>query len=232
MIRHLIFDLDRTLWDFEKASKETFREIHEKFIPPQENVPFDDFFDIYRKNNEYLWEQYRNHLIAKEILRTKRFENTLEFFSLQFKVSATAIADYYIDTISTKAYLFSGTKETLEELKKRYTLSIMTNGFKEVQYPKLERSGIRDLFSFVFISEEIGYNKPHQQIFSHALKELGCKPEEATMIGDDFEVDIMGAINAGMPAIWFKPEVLPNGEEEVHHSVKIIHSIPQLLKIL
>lgn len=231
-VKHLIFDLDRTLWDFERASRETFSEIHELFILPVAQVPFEDFFSVYRKINEHLWELYRNKQIAKEILRTKRFNLTLEHFGLEFKVNTVQIADYYINNISQKAYLFEGSKETLEKLVSRYTLSIMTNGFKEVQYPKLERSGIQHLFSHIFISEEIGINKPNPGIFQFALKELSCTPSQAAMIGDDFEVDIAGAVAVGMKAIWFNPEGEKNGCKSDLHEVKTIYTIPDLLAIL
>lgn len=230
--KHLIFDLDRTLWDFERASRETFAEIYELYILPLAKVPFDDFFSVYRQINEFLWEQYRNKQIAKEVLRTKRFGMTLDHFGLEFKANAVQIADYYIANISHKAYLFEGSAETLKVLASKYTLSVMTNGFKEVQYPKLERSGISHLFSHVFVSEEIGINKPNPGIFHFALKELSGTPEESIMIGDDFEVDIAGAVNCGMNAIWFKPDGKKDKDYCVLPGVKVINSIPELLTIL
>ncbi len=204
--RHIYFDLDRTLWDFESNAEETFQEIFEKYELDRIFPDFDTFHESYKKHNQRLWKAYRDGKLKKQILRNKRFELTLEEYGNTDTVLAEKIGDDYITISPTKTRLFPGAKETLEYLNQKYNLYIITNGFNEVQFTKIQNCGIRDFFSAVFTSEDAGAQKPHKKIFQHALKNVNAKKSESIMIGDDLESDIQGALNFGMDQIFFNPQ--------------------------
>lgn len=202
---HIIFDLDRTLFDFERSAKEALQDLHAMYLTPHTKKSFEEFHSLYKVINNGLWDEYRRGIIPKEVLRIKRFAMSLEELNIHKPNIAAQMADMYVRITAEKAYLFPYTLEILEYLKPKYELAIMTNGFKEVQYPKLDRGGIRDYFKYIFISEEIGYNKPDIRIFEHAIKDMNTKSKNCLMVGDDFAVDIVGAAKAGMDQIYFNP---------------------------
>ncbi len=202
---HIFFDLDRTLWDFETNSKQTLKEIFYNLSLDKEISCFDDFFKIYKINNEKLWDKYRKGKLKKEILRYKRFNDVLNYFGINNPLLAKTIGDDYVFNGPLKKALFPGTKKTLEYLKNNYNLYIITNGFKEVQKIKMKTSGIDKYFEHVFISEDIGWQKPDIKVFNYAMKYSGAKPEKSLMIGDDLQTDIEGAKNAGIDTVFFNP---------------------------
>lgn len=196
---HIFFDLDRTLWDFDRNSNETFMDIHNKYNLHDKGVTdFDDFMNRYHKINFELWEDYRKGIIAKEVLNVQRFSLTLDTYGIDDNGLSADIAKDYIEISPTKRHLFPGTHEILKYLSDKYTLHIITNGFEEVQHRKLESSGLRMFFKEVITSEDAGYKKPDVNIFRYALAVTGATAGESLMIGDDVEVDIIGAQNAGI----------------------------------
>ncbi|PLW93139.1 MAG: noncanonical pyrimidine nucleotidase, YjjG family [Marinilabiliales bacterium] len=217
---HIIFDLDRTLFDFERGAKEALKDLHSIYVAPHSEKSFEEFHTLYKVINNGLWDEYRRGLIQKEILRSKRFAMTLEELNIHKPDIAVQMGDMYVRITAEKAYLFPYTLEILEYLKSKYELAIMTNGFKEVQYPKLDRSGIRDYFKYIFISEEIGVNKPDIKIFNHAVETMNTSAEYCLMVGDDFAVDIEGAANAGIDQIYFNP-ALEEGKHELAPTFRI-----------
>lgn len=228
---HLIFDLDRTLWDFDKAAHETLSDLFALYVQAHTHYSFQHFYDRYREINSNLWDQYRRHEIPKEALRVKRFSLTLEEMGLDRPWIANQLADMYVQVIAEKSYLFPHALETLEYLlTKGYTMAVMTNGFKEVQYHKIERCSLEKYFPHLFISEEIGFNKPDIRIFSHALKKMNVSPDQALMIGDDYEVDIVGAAAAGIDQVFFNPHT--EAAEISKEATYKISSLKELTKIL
>lgn len=207
--KYVIFDLDRTLWDFDRVSKEVLEELFLEMIKPHSSCSFDFFHNKYSIINSGLWEKYRENQIEKEFLRVKRFSITLEEIGLDRPWIANEMAEQYIIRTANKSYLFPGALDILKYLKgKEYIMAVMTNGFKEVQYPKIERSGLYPYFKYFFISEEVGYNKPDIRIFNFALKEMNASAEQVVFVGDDYEVDIEGAASAGIDQIFFNPQIL------------------------
>jgi putative hydrolase of the HAD superfamily len=205
--KHLFFDLDKTLWDLKTNSFDTLKDIYKKHMQPVINGNnFDLFLKIYDIHNNKLWDSYRKGQIKKEELRIDRFNLTLSEFGIQDEELADKMADDYLNISPLKTKLFPFTKETLEFLFTRYKLHIITNGFKEVQYPKLKHTGLIKYFTEIFISEEIGYFKPDKSIFTYSLKKTGAIATESLMIGDDPEVDIIGAKSVGMDQVLFDPE--------------------------
>ncbi len=226
--KHIFFDLDRTLWDFETNSIQTLNEIFYNLSLDKKIGDFNNFLKIYKPNNEKLWNQYRNGKLKKEILRYKRFEDVLVYFGINDVALAKKIGDDYVYNGPLKKKLFPDTIEILEYLKKKYPLYIITNGFKEVQEVKMKTSDIDKYFQHVFISEDIGWQKPNIEIFNYVLKYVNAKPKDSLIIGDDLKVDILGAKNAGIDGVYFNPKKLDHNEKPAYE----INCLIYLQKIL
>ncbi|MGC9331886.1 MAG: YjjG family noncanonical pyrimidine nucleotidase, partial [Bacteroidales bacterium] len=195
-----------TLWDFEKNCREILMEMYHKFQLFEAFQGFDEFFTHYLEYNSALWHLYRENAIDKDELTWKRFLLTLKEGGLDDEHLAQTLSDEYLILSPTKTKLFPHVKFGLIYLKKQYTLHLITNGFKEVQYEKLKNSGLKKFFTYVFISEELGVQKPEAAYFEKAMKLSNATTNNAVVIGDDFLVDIMGAANAGIDQIWFNPQ--------------------------
>ena len=162
-ITDVFFDLDHTLWDFEKNSALTFEKI---FNEIELMVSLEDFLKYYNPINQAYWKLYREDKITQETLRFNRLAKTFE--KMNYTISdeiINEISEKYIDYLSTFPHLFDGAIDLLEMLSERFRLHIITNGFEQVQHFKIKNSGIQSYFEHVFTAEKIGYKKPHPQIF-------------------------------------------------------------------
>lgn len=201
--RHIFFDLDHTLWDFDSNARETLYQLHCDLRLAERGVhDFDLFLQHYLIHNEMLWERYRKGQIRQEELRLKRMVLTL----LEFKIADEALCremnDLFLQLLPTRTLLFPDAKEVLQYLTdKGYHLHLITNGFEEVQHNKLRSSGLHTYFQEVVTSECSNSLKPEPEIFAFALAKTGAAVSESVMIGDSLEVDIAGALNVGMDAI-------------------------------
>jgi len=199
---HIFFDLDNTLWDFEKNSEKAMFETFHQF-KLADSLDFKLFFEIYSKHNHALWAGYRSNTVNKHELTRLRFQNT--FLELEIQdIDAVEMNNLYLNEMPKQKELNEGTIEILNYLKKkRYLLNIITNGFKEVQYKKIESSGLKPFFDKIFISEEVKAQKPKHEIFEYAIKSTNAKKKCSIMIGDDWNVDVMGAVNFGIDAVHY-----------------------------
>jgi putative hydrolase of the HAD superfamily len=198
-IKHVFFDLDHTLWDFEKNSELTFDKI---FKDNAIAVNMDDFLAIYKPLNLKYWKLYRNEKVSKEELRYSRLKNS--FDAVNYEISDQLIdklAEEYIENLANFNHLFDGTFELLDYLKDKYRLHIITNGFEEIQSKKMINSKIYHYFDQVITSESVGVKKPNSRVFEYALEVANAKKENSVMIGDSLEADIRGALSAGLQAI-------------------------------
>lgn len=217
----LFFDLDHTLWDFDKNSALTFSKI---FQNHNIGINLQEFLTAYIPINLKYWKLYREEKIDKAGLRFARLNDA--FMALSYPVTKDLIntlSEDYITYLSTFNHLFEGTIEILEYLNANYNLHIITNGFKEVQHGKLNKSGISSYFLTVTNSEIVGVKKPNRKIFDHALSIAQTDVENSLMIGDNLEADILGAKNIGMDAICFnyhKVDV-PDGILEIQHLLEL-----------
>ncbi len=201
--KHLFFDLDRTLWNFEANSEEVLEDMFNKFdITTLACIDSQEFIDNYREINHGLWAKYRVGEITKEFLSTERFHATLRLFNVDDFELAKKMGEFYVKESPYKKQLFPGTIELLEKLSNKYKLHIITNGFSEVQYIKLEQSKLSKYFTEIIISEETDWKKPSPEIFHYAMQKAGAIVEESIMIGDDLKADIKGASEVGMDQIW------------------------------
>ncbi len=223
LYKHLFFDLDKTLWDLKTNSFETLKDIYSKHLQPILNGNnFDVFQKIYEYNNNVLWDGYRKGLVKKDALRTERFALTLKEFGIKNEELVESMAVDYIRLSPLKKNLFPYTQEILEYLHLKYKIHIITNGFKEVQYLKLNHTGIIKYFTEVILSEETGFMKPDKNIFLYSLNKAGANANESLMIGDDFEVDIKGAESVGMDQVLFNPEKTINNETATYKITSLI----------
>ncbi|HLV43283.1 MAG TPA: YjjG family noncanonical pyrimidine nucleotidase, partial [Brumimicrobium sp.] len=199
IIKDVFFDLDRTLWDFDKNSESALRIIYEELKLDNYAASFEHFLAIYRDVNARFWKSYGEGKIDKLQLRNGRFTDTLKEFEILDDQMGLTMGNRYLELSPYQTHLFPSTKEVLTELKEsNYRLHIITNGFKEVQFTKLENSGIRHFFDDVLCSEEVGQSKPHPLVFQNALNRTNAKANQSIMIGDDFRADVIGAENAGI----------------------------------
>jgi len=202
--KHLFFDLDHTLWDFDANSKHTLREIYLKLGLAERGVyDFDLFHSNYTAHNEKLWERYRNGYIKVDELRLKRMWHAL----LDFKIGDIALAEtmstQFLDMLPTRTQVFPHTFETLDYLtNKGYLLHLITNGFEKTQLSKLKYSGLQKYFIEVITSEGSNSLKPQKEIFEYAMNKVSCCAAECIMMGDSLEVDIQGAMNAGIDQVF------------------------------
>lgn len=227
--KHIYFDLDRTLWDFDANSKDTFREIYKKYELNNYYKDFEQFFEIYNRHNDYLWGLYREGKIVKKVLSKLRFEVTLKEVGVDDERLAEKIGHDYITESPHKKKLFPGAHDVLNYLKEKYHLYIITNGFIEVQYVKLRNSELDQYFEKVFISEEIGYKKPHPEIFRFAITSVNAKKSESIMIGDDFEVDVLGAKDFGIDQVFFNPHNEKHSSNGITHEIKSLSELKGIL---
>lgn len=223
-IKHVFFDLDHTLWDFEKNASLAFERILNEL---NWDIPIQQFMDIYNPINVAYWKLFEKNEITHEELRFNRISDTLKKIEINFTSNDIhLISKLFIDYLTDNNYLIEGTLEVLEYLKPKYKLHIITNGFARVQEIKLERSQINSYFSTITNSEMAGFKKPHPTIFEYALRQAGATPNEVIMIGDSWGADVVGAQSVGIIPIYFEPNLKP--------LLPIVHvkKLNQLLTIL
>lgn len=205
--QHLFFDLDHTLWDFKSNSRQTIHEIYHEFNLMGNGIStVESFVEVYEKYNQKMWGDYSSGKMSKETLRIERFRQSLSYLGVKDKKLSRSIADYYVAHGPIKTLLFPNTLSVLNTLNRSYQLHIITNGFEEVQFVKMAKSGLAEYFDHVITSEKAGAKKPHPRIFNYALQCSKAKVSESLMIGDNQLVDIEGARKAGMDTVFFNPE--------------------------
>lgn len=225
----LFFDLDHTLWDFDKNAEETLDELFYKYrfdtLLGLQNSS--TFIKTYTRNNHRLWAMYHHGKIDRISLRKARFENTFIDLGIDPSHFPTDFEKDYLQICPTKPHLFPYTHETLTYLQKRYTLHLITNGFKEASETKVNACGLRKYFKTFVISELVGISKPDSKIFEHAVNHAATQKERSIMIGDNVDADIRGALRYGMDAVYFNPlkEAKPNDIPFQIHCLSELQSI-------
>lgn len=224
-VTDIFFDLDHTLWDFDKNSAFTFQKI---FIEQQINLEIEDFLEVYMPANLKFWKMYREEKITKSELRYQRLKSV--FDTIGYPVSDQVInilSEEYINNLSTFNNLFPNAIEVLDYLQPNYKLHIITNGFQEIQDKKLRNSGIHSYFNHIIDSEMAGVKKPNPIIFNLALNRADAKPHTSLMIGDSLEADILGAKAVGLHTIHFNAH-----REESHNEAPIIYDLQEIKSFL
>ncbi len=237
MVKYLLFDLDRTLWDFDGNAAITFRLMYDKFrLDELCGVSYEEFHRFYFDVNATLWEGYRNGTVTKEQLNIDRFRIPLQHYGMQDCTRlAVQLGDFFVYMGPQQTGLMPGARELLEHLQEwPFALGVVTNGFSEAQWPKMRSSDIHKYFSHFFLSEEVGYMKPDVRFFQEVQRQLGAEAGEIGVVGDDFAVDIVGAQRAAMPQIYYNYRALPlpKGATPPTYEVRHLMEIEELLPLL
>jgi putative hydrolase of the HAD superfamily len=227
--KHLFFDLDHTLWDFDANSRQTLQEIYLEMNLESKGVnDFDTFHKNYLVHNEKLWERYRKGFVKSEELRWKRMWLSLLDFKIGDEQLARAMGVRFLESLPSRRILFPYAIELMEYLSaKKYYLHLITNGFEDIQHSKLRNSGLEKYFIEVITSEGSSSLKPNAAIFDYAFQKTKAFKEESIMIGDDVEADIVGAMNAGIDQVFVN---------HLNKSITVqptytVHSLQELVEI-
>ena len=221
MIKTILFDLDNTLFDFTKAEGIALAKTLVHFgINPEKEI-----LERYSVINLAQWKLLELKKITRAELKIRRYKLLFEEFG--FKCSPEEAAKTYEEFLSMGHYFMDGAEELLENLCKKYNLYVITNGITKVQKGRIKSANLKKYFKDIFISEEIGYDKPSIEYFEHCFEKIeDFKKENAVIIGDSLSSDIQGGVNAGVKTIWFNPK----GEKN-NSSVKPDYEVSDLKEI-
>ncbi|MDF7821916.1 YjjG family noncanonical pyrimidine nucleotidase [Runella sp. MFBS21] len=208
--KHLFFDLDHTLWDFERNSAESLTEIYHDFeLVNHGVVSLGDFVKTFIEINTSLWADFDQGRIAHGYIREHRFRLVFEALKIPQLAFGKDMGEEYLRLLPQKSHLLDGAVALLDYCAERnYQLHIVTNGFDSIQASKMESAGIQHYFQHVITNEKAGAKKPDAQIFMFALNAAKARQEESLMIGDNWEADVMGAMRFGMDAAYYNPKKL------------------------
>lgn len=208
MYKHLFIDLDDTLWDTFNNNKESLKEVYDIYEFNRSYASFEVFFDRWFPYNNHLWDLYRQEKISKQELVTKRFKHMVEPMGITDIDFIQQLNKEFFQRSSSKSRLLPFALDILQYLQDKYTLHILSNGFREVQYKKMDNSGLTSFFDKIILSEDAGANKPSKDIFDYALSITNARREEVLMIGDSWEADIIGAHDSNIHQVWYNPHRL------------------------
>ncbi|RZL32679.1 MAG: noncanonical pyrimidine nucleotidase, YjjG family [Pedobacter sp.] len=227
MIKHIFFDLDHTIWDFDRNAQETLLELYESYKLNELGLSSaENFITTYTVNNHQLWAQYHLGKITKQALREERFKKTFLELGIKPELIPAQFEEDYVAMGPTKTNLFESAEKVLTYLQKKYHLHIISNGFKDAVLTKMRVSNLNPYFKNVVISEDVGVNKPDKAIFEHALNLAQAQKKESIMIGDSLEADVYGAQNFGIKAIFFNPlkaQKPDDVQQQIHHLEELLN---------
>lgn len=219
----IFFDLDHTLWDFDKNSSEALRELYSEFdLETKTGIEAEKFIAHYKTINYTYWEAYRKGEISKEDLRVKRFSHAFGDFGFHDLEMHEKFSDGYVRVSPEKTHLFPNAHETLQYLFEKYPMYIITNGFQEIQHKKLKNCKLDHFFKHVITSEIAGVRKPHADIYKYALGLANSIAPRSIMIGDEPSVDLLGAKNLGIDQVYFDAENRPTDFVPTHRITDLI----------
>ena len=201
---HLFFDLDDTLWDFQANAYEALMDVFNHHNLNRYFTDFDQFHQLYEPRNRELWELYGTGDVTKEFLSVERFSHPLRFVGVHNQSFSKLLNSDFLQLMTTKTQLIPHCEEVLDELRAHnYAMTIVSNGFRDVQYDKLRNSGLIHYFDTIVLSEEVGFMKPDARFFQYALDKSAATTNEVLLIGDNYEADIVGARQFGIDALHF-----------------------------
>lgn len=228
--KHVFFDLDRTLWDFDTNSSRALNEIYESFNLKGEGISdFAEFSVQYQAINEKLWGWYRMGNIKKDELRKRRFTEALAHFGCEDTALGIKLEESYIKISPYQTTLMPNAIDTLEYLNEKYVLHIITNGFEEVQTIKMRQSGLDPFFKHMITSERAKARKPDPVVFNLACNLANTRPSESLMIGDDLTADIGGAQKVFMDQVYFNPHGVKHDRPNITFEIKGLEELKVIL---
>jgi putative hydrolase of the HAD superfamily len=208
--KHIFWDLDHTLWDFETNSVAALQQVYIHFNLADKGVPaFDVFNKNYHLHNDKYWERFRKGFITREVMRWKRMYVTMMDYKIADEILAKEMGEAYLDFLPQQTNIFPYAIEILEHCKaKNIPQHIITNGFENTQIQKMQNSNLYTYFNALITSEKAMSLKPKKEIFEFAFAQTGATAADSVMIGDALDVDVLGAMQIGMDAVWFNPHGL------------------------
>jgi putative hydrolase of the HAD superfamily len=227
--KYVFIDLDDTIWDFHANAKSSLQELYTQKNLGKYFDSFEQYFSLYAKRNLELWDLYGRGEITKDYLSRERFSHPLTQVGIDNSELAFQIVNEYLEMLPSRTALVPYAIELLEYLHPKYPLTIVSNGFIEVQYKKLRSANIEHYFSHVVLSEEANALKPDKRIFEHALSLNNAAARDTIMIGDSYEADIIGAQNAGIDQIWYNPN---SAKDTTKPATYYIYSLESIMNIL
>ena len=223
--RKLLFDADGTLWDFNASARLS---IGNGFKRRGYDYP-DTVYKRYEVINKGLWERYERGEMPRDRVLVERFE--LLFAELGIQEDAAAFENEFRQGLEENPIWMVGAEDLLRRLRPDYEIYIVTNGVGDTQRRRIALTGLDRYVDGIFISDEIGAQKPQGAFFDYVLSHIGpCETQELLLIGDSLSADILGANHAGIPACWFNPERLPLSGSA--HPDYEIHALPDLMTVL
>lgn len=228
--KHLFFDLDHTLWDFEKNSSESLEEIFNSLMLIQYGVSsMDAFIGSFLRINTELWNAFDTGKIHHTYIRENRFKLVFEDLGATCPPNHTEISETYLKTLPDKKHLLEGALDLLNyAFSAGYHMHIITNGFNDIQARKIASSQIGHFFEHIVTFENANAKKPDPRIFAYALEVANALPEESIMIGDNWIADILGAKQFGMDTVYYNPAGLQFNESPTYD----IRRLEELMLIL
>lgn len=226
MIKFVFLDLDDTLLDFHEAEKAALSTALTHFgISPEENI-----LDRYHEINKAQWERLERGELTREQVKTERYR--ILFSELGIDISPAEFTHYYESRLGIGHWFIDGAEELLEALYGKYSLFLASNGAKKVQDSRLDSAGIKKYFDKIFISEQIGSNKPDKEFFDKCFSEIsGFDKSQAVIIGDSLTSDIKGGKNADIKTIWLNRNRCENRTDIIpDFEVSALSQIPDLLE--
>lgn len=215
--KHLFFDWDDTFWDVRSNQEAAQRELFVSSGMVSRFPDFDTYYETFRTINQELWTAYRDGVVSRETLRNQRFVRLLESAGIHDEALAMDMSNEYLRISPTFNVLMPHAKEVLDYLyDKGYSMSLITNGFNEVQFHKVEHSGLKKYFQRITTSEFAGIGKPNAGIFEYAMRKAGVGPSECIMIGDDVYTDIYGSSTVGMPSVYINWSGAAHDQHPLH----------------
>lgn len=228
--KHLLFDLDHTLWDYDTNAKETLADLYSLYqLDKHELFEVSEFIDTFFQVNNELWTAYNHDRIKKGYIRENRFKQIFERLRLPLRHYPLGIDDNYLHSCPQKTHKIPFADEILTYLQPQYELHILTNGFNDVQSVKLERSGLNKYFREVITSESAEAKKPSAKIFEHTMNQIDASIDETLMIGDNLNTDIKGARDFGIDQVYFNPE--NNQDYEATFSINSLLDLKNVLPV-
>lgn len=207
--KHLFFDLDHTLWDFDRNSAESLTELYETFQLADAGITSaEEFSRHFIAVNRKLWADYDKNLIEHTYIRQHRFPLVYQSLGVDASAVKHDLNAEYLRLLPRKPHLLESAREVLNALQGRYTMHVITNGFTEIQAIKMDSAEIAHYFTHVVTSENANAKKPDPLVFQYALQAAGADVSESLMIGDNYEADIMGGKSVGMDTVFYNPEGL------------------------
>lgn len=200
-IRTIFVDLDDTIWDFTANSKVALKTVYERYQLDNQ-CSYDVFIKEYLLINEQLWSLYHHGKIEKDFLKCERFRASFERCGIICESPERFDYDY-LETIVTLKKVVAGAPKLLQHLKKRGSVNVLSNGFANLQFRKLQSAGLDRYIDLMVLSDDIGVTKPDKRLFDYALEKAKANAETTLMIGDNYDADILGAYNAGWKTIFF-----------------------------